>query len=73
MTFTANSDGTATLAGTAAVGTGGSYPLTLTAANGVSPDATENFTLIVPTPPSPPTVTNVTPGNASVPVDLGTG
>ena len=31
VTFTDNGDGTATLAGTPAAGTGGTYPLTITA------------------------------------------
>lgn len=47
VTFVDNGDGTATLAGTASAGTEGSYPFTITAANGVSPDATQDFTLIV--------------------------
>ena len=34
-------------AGTPAAGTGGTYALTFTAANGVSPDATQSFTLTV--------------------------
>jgi Fibronectin type III domain len=73
LTFTDNGDGTATLAGTAAAGTGGSYPITLTAANGVAPNATEAFTIIVPVPPSPPTITSVTPGNSSVTVSWAPG
>ena len=52
VTFTDNGDGTATLAGTPATGTGGSYALTVTAANGVSPAATQAMTLIVGTPPA---------------------
>ena len=36
-----------TLAGTPAAGTAGSYPITITAHNGVGGDATQNFTLIV--------------------------
>jgi hypothetical protein len=51
VTFTDNGDGTATLSGTPASGTGGSYPLTITAANGVSPAATQSFTLTVEDPP----------------------
>jgi hypothetical protein len=47
VTFTDNHNGTATLAGTPAAGTGGTYPITITASNGVSPDATQNFTLTV--------------------------
>ena len=37
VTFTDNGNGTATLAGTPAAGTAGSYPLTISAANGVLP------------------------------------
>ena len=47
MTFTDNGNGTATLAGTPQEGTLGTYPLTLTAANGISPSATQSFTLTV--------------------------
>ena len=35
------------LSGTPAAGTGGSYPITITAANGISPAATQSFTLTV--------------------------
>ena len=48
VTFVDNGDGTATLAGTPAAGTGGTYALTITAANGVLPDATQSFTLTSP-------------------------
>jgi hypothetical protein len=44
VTFTDNHDGTATLAGTAAVGT---FPMTITATNGVGAPATQTFTLTV--------------------------
>jgi large repetitive protein len=47
VTFTDNGDGSATLAGTPAAGTGGSYSLTITAANGVLPNSTQVFTLTV--------------------------
>lgn len=47
VTFTDNGDGTASLAGTPADGKGGVYPLTLQAANGIAPDATQSFTLTV--------------------------
>ena len=47
MTFVDNLDGTATLAGTPGAGTGGTYALTITAANTVLPDATQSFTLTV--------------------------
>ena len=52
VTFANNGNGTATLSGTPASGTGGTYPLTITAANGVLPDATQNFTLTVNAAPS---------------------
>jgi hypothetical protein len=47
VTFTDNGDGTATLAGTPAAGTLGTYPLTITADNGVGSAATQDFTLTV--------------------------
>ena len=47
VTFTDNGDGTATLAGTPAAGDGGVYDFTITASNGVSPDANQSFTLTV--------------------------
>jgi hypothetical protein len=47
VTFTNNHDGTATLAGTPANSTSGSYPITITANNGVGSDATQNFTLTI--------------------------
>src|SRR6266404_228842 len=54
VTFVDNQDGTATLSGTLAAGTAGSYPITITATNGVAPDAMQNFMLTVndvsPTP-----------------------
>ena len=52
VTFIDNGDGTATLAGTPAAGSGAVYPLTITASNGVSPDATQSFTLTVDGPPA---------------------
>ncbi|HEU5269298.1 MAG TPA: putative Ig domain-containing protein [Jatrophihabitans sp.] len=47
VTFTDNGDGTATLAGTPAAGSGGSYSVTVTASNGVPPNTTQSFTLTV--------------------------
>jgi hypothetical protein len=44
ITFTSNGNGTATIAGTAASGSGGSYPLTITATN-ASGTVTQSFTL----------------------------
>lgn len=47
VTFTNNGNGTATLAGTPAAGTQGTYALSLTATNGVSPNAAQSFTLTI--------------------------
>ena len=47
VTFVDNGDGTATLSGTPGPGTAAAYRLTITAANGVLPDATQSFTLTV--------------------------
>src|SRR6185437_1730371 len=52
ISFVDNSDGTATLSGTPAAGTGGSYPFTISASNGVSPDASQSFTLTIDQAPS---------------------
>jgi hypothetical protein len=50
VTFTDNGNGTATIAGTPAFGTAGTYTITITAANGVPPNATMSFTLTVVAP-----------------------
>jgi hypothetical protein len=47
VTFIDNGNGTATLSGTPALGTVGSYGITITANNGVSPNATQSFNLTV--------------------------
>jgi hypothetical protein len=47
VTFTDNGDGTASLAGAPAAGTGGIYNVTVTAANGTAPDASEAVTITV--------------------------
>jgi len=52
VTFIDNGNGTGTLSGTPAAGTGGTYPLTITAANGTTPNATQSFTLTVVGPPA---------------------
>ncbi len=65
MTFQDNGDGTATLGGIPATGTNGTYPLTITASNGVSPDATQTFALIVD---APSTITS----NAATTFTVGT-
>jgi hypothetical protein len=48
VTFTDNGDGTATLAGTASAA--GTFPLTITASNGIAPDASQPFTLTIQAP-----------------------
>jgi hypothetical protein len=58
VTFVDNGDGTATLAGTAADGTDGSYPITINASNGISPDASQSFTLTVNKAPVAPVITS---------------
>jgi large repetitive protein len=52
VSFQDNGNGTASLFGTPAAGTSGIYPLTITAANGVSPAGTQTFTLMVGQPPA---------------------
>lgn len=47
VTFTDNGNGTATLAGTPASGTGGTYALSLKASNGIGTAGTQTFTLTV--------------------------
>ena len=51
VSFVDNGDGSAVLSGTPALGTNGTYPLSLTAANGVAPNGTQNFTLTVKSGP----------------------
>jgi hypothetical protein len=46
VTFVNNGNGTATIAGPAASGTAGTYPITITASNGVAP-VTQAFTLTI--------------------------
>jgi sugar lactone lactonase YvrE len=52
VTFVDNGNGTATLSGTPAAGTAGKYTFTITATDGVSPKATQSFTLTVNQPPA---------------------
>ena len=52
VSFTDNGNGTASLSGTPAAGSGGVYHLTITAGNGVSPNASQSFTLTVQAPPT---------------------
>ncbi|MGH7138138.1 MAG: DUF4214 domain-containing protein, partial [Pirellulales bacterium] len=58
VTFVDNGNGTATLSGTPAAGTEGSYPITITASNGVAPDATQSFSLVVNPAPAAPAITS---------------
>jgi large repetitive protein len=60
VTFTNNGNGTATLAGTPALGAGGIYLLPITAANGIGGNATQNFVLTVDEAPSFTTANNAT-------------
>lgn len=61
ITFKDNGNDTATLSGTSIIGGVGNHPITITASNGVLPDAVQNFTLkvypatpvIIWAPPSP--------------------
>jgi hypothetical protein len=47
VTFTDNGNGTASLAGTPTAGSAGTYPISITASNGISPAASQSFTLTV--------------------------
>ena len=47
VVFADNGNGTATLSGAPIAGTAGSYPITITAANGVGTNATQNLVLTV--------------------------
>jgi hypothetical protein len=62
VTFVDNGNGTASLAGTAAIGSDGFYPITIKATNGVSPDATLNVVLEI-APPVTITTTTLPNGN----------
>jgi hypothetical protein len=74
VTFHKNGNGTATLLGTPAAGSGGTYAVTITASNGVGSTATQLFTLTVDnsvaiTSASSTTFVVGTPG--SFPIDVG--
>ena len=68
VSFTDNGDGTASLSGTPATGTSGSYNLSLTASNGISPDATQDFTLNI-VPPTVQITVGTDPSGLSFTVD----
>ena len=50
VTFVDNGNGTATLTGTAGVPAVGTYPITITASNGIDPDAPLDVTIVVVPP-----------------------
>src|SRR5205814_9491485 len=52
LSFVDNTDGTATLSGTPDADSDLSYSFTITARNGVSPNATQSFTLGLQQPPA---------------------
>ncbi len=60
VTFTDYGHGTADLDGTPASGTGGVYPIVVTASNGVRPDASQNFSLTVNEAPTITSANNAT-------------
>jgi hypothetical protein len=69
ITFVPNGDGTATVSGTAAVASEGSYPINISASNGTLPDAMQTFTITVQdTPPVPeaPAITSAGTGSFTV-------
>jgi hypothetical protein len=59
LTFHDNGNGTATLSGTPASNTGGVYTFTITASNGVSPNATQLFTLTIDQAPAVTSSNNI--------------
>src|SRR4029077_2315759 len=60
VTFKDNGNGTGTLSGTPASGTGGTYELTFTASNGVGNAASQSFTLKVKQTPAITSANNTT-------------
>ena len=68
VTLTDNGDGSATLAGVPATGSGGVYPITITAANGFKPDATQSFSLTVYAPTTTTLAASPAPANVAQPV-----
>src|ERR1019366_2347496 len=58
VTLKDNGNGTATLGGTPAAGSAGSYPITIKAHNGVGTDASQSFTLTVNPAPAAPAITS---------------
>ena len=64
VTFTDNGNGTASLKGTARLGTRGRYPITIIASNGVGKPAIQSFTLTVTAATSKPAITSVATSTA---------
>ncbi len=58
VVFANNGNGTATLSGAPVPGTAGTYPITITAANGISPNSTQNLVLTVSPALTPPDFSN---------------
>ena len=65
LTFNAT---TGLISGTPAVGSGGNYPITFTAANGVSPNATLSYTLALTIPTTTSVTASVNPSWEPAPV-----
>jgi hypothetical protein len=73
VSFTDNGDGTATISGTPVDGDAGTYTLCLNADNGVSPAATQQFTLVITAPGAPfdATPQNGSPVAANIQINTG--
>jgi hypothetical protein len=63
LSFKDNGNGTATISGTSATGTGGAFPLTITASNGQGTPVSQSFTL---TNASAPTITSASTASFTV-------
>ncbi len=66
ISFVPNGDGTATVGGTAAAASEGSYPINITASNGTLPNAMQTFTITVqdaPPVPQAPVITSAATGS----------
>ena len=66
VTFTDNGNGTASLKGTARLGTRGRYPITITASNGIGKPSIQPFTLTVTAATSKPVITSAASSTATV-------
>jgi len=69
ISFVPNGDGTATVGGTAAAASEGSYPINITASNGTLPNAMQTFTITVqdaPPVPQAPVITSAATGSFMV-------